>query len=171
MDRFYWLIEHEIAGCSRPGGTNHHHAPAQFGTQPSASEQAQLEHDLNWLRDFGIGAIVTLTEQPLDERVLAEQGLSALHIPIDDLHAPSPEQFMQALDFIDEQRRLGRRVAVHCLMGQGRTGTILAAYLIRAGSPADDAIERLRQMCPGAIGTSEQEQALVSFAQRSDWIA
>jgi atypical dual specificity phosphatase len=84
--------------------------------------------------------------------------------------APSPLQFVHALSFIDEQRGLGRRVAVHCLMGQGRTGSILAAYLIRAGATPEDALARLRAVCPGAVENPAQERALQEFARRRDWI-
>ena len=63
-----------------------------------------------------------------------------------------------------------RRVAVHCLMGQGRTGSILAAYLIRAGATPEDALARLRAVCPGAVENPTQERALQEFARRRDWI-
>ena len=56
-------------------------------------------------------------------------------------------------------------------MGQGRTGTVLAAYLIRAGSSAQEAIVRLRDICPGALSSPTQERALEAFAQRRDWSA
>lgn len=115
--------------------------------------------------------MLSLTEHPLDAQALSRHGLECLHLPIEDLQAPTPEQFMQALEFIDAQRARGRSVAVHCLMGQGRSGTILAAYLIRAAASPEDAIARLRQLCPGAIGSPAQERALHAFARRRDWIA
>jgi atypical dual specificity phosphatase len=83
---------------------------------------------------------------------------------------PLPEQIQQALFFIDQHRLAGTAVAVHCLMGQGRTGTILAAYLIRDGMPADEAIARLREICPGAVESPSQRHALALFAQRRDWV-
>ena len=55
-------------------------------------------------------------------------------------------------------------------MGQGRTGTVLAAYLIRGGLSADDALAEVRAICPGAISSAEQEAALHAFAARRDWI-
>ncbi len=77
---------------------------------------------------------------------------------------------MHALSFIDQQRLLGRAVDVHCLAGQGRTGTVLAAYLIRRGMPPDAAVQEVRVRCPGAVGSDLQEQALRLFAARRDWI-
>jgi atypical dual specificity phosphatase len=159
MDGFYWLIENELAGCPRPGSR-----------KGRVEDDATLDADLAWLRERSIGAILSMTETPLNEAALARHEFLSLHLPVADLHAPTPAQLHYALRFIDEQRTLGNRVAVHCLMGQGRTGTILAAYLIRAGSTADDALRQLRAICPGAISAREQEQALQAFADQREWI-
>jgi atypical dual specificity phosphatase len=156
LTTFYW-IEDTLAGCSRPGGRG-------------PDEAGQTVEDLAWLRQRRIGAVLSLTETPLDADVIARAGIEALHLPVPDMTAPLPEQFMRALDFIDEQRSMGRAVAVHCLVGQGRTATILAAHLIRGGMSADEAIAELRRACAGAIGSPEQESALHAFARRQDWI-
>lgn len=170
MDRFYWLIEDSIAGCSRPGGQDGPRAYHGPGDQNGADAPDDLDRDLAWLRDHEIGAVLSLTETPLSEEALERFELKYLHLPVPDMTAPFPEQFQRALDFIDAQRALGRSVVVHCKVGQGRTATILAAYLIRSGLSADEAIARLRAVCPGAIGAPEQEKALAAFADRRDWV-
>jgi atypical dual specificity phosphatase len=169
MDRFYWLIEGEIAGCSRPGGSNRIAANTTTD-QPRTSPSEQLDQDLIWLHSQNIAAVLTLTEAPLEEEVLERHGFEVLHLPVPDMTAPSPEQMQEALDFIDIQRSMGHAVAVHCLMGQGRTGTILAAYLIRRGITAEDAVARLRVICPGAIESTDQQHALQAFAESRSWI-
>lgn len=163
IHRFYWLDEPFLAGCSRPGET-------PSGQNQSTDAASGVYDDLRWLRHKGIGAILSLTETPLQIDPLAAGGMDILHLPIPDLHTPQPDQFMTALAFIDWQRAVGKNVAVHCLQGQGRTGAILAAYLIRSGMPAPEAIQRLRAICPGAIGTPEQEAGLTRFTARRDWI-
>jgi atypical dual specificity phosphatase len=165
MQGFYWLIEGVLAGCSRPGGSSR----TLWGWGAAGSDAA-LDADLVWLRERGIGALLTLTEAPLPASALANHGLASLHLPVDDLTAPAPEQLEQALAFIDRQRASGRAVAVHCKVGQGRTGCVLAAYLIRSGSSPAEALRHLRAACPGAVGVPEQERALHAFAQRRDWI-
>lgn len=169
MPDFYWLVEGALAGSSRPG-VDSQRGHRREDEEAHSDALAALDRDLSWLRGQGIGAVLSLTETPLVEEAIARHGLAALHLPIPDLHAPSPDQFMHALSFIDGQRAYGRAVVVHCLMGQGRTGTILAAYRIREGRGAEEALRELRAVCPGAIGSTVQEQALHAFAARRDWI-
>lgn len=156
MHRFYWLIPGLLAGSSRPGAATH--------------ETSQLEEDLTFLRSQGVEAILSLTETPLDEWVLTEREFTWQHLPIDDMTAPRAHQFMEALQFIDEQQAAGRATVVHCLAGQGRTGSMLAAYLIRSGASAIDALSELRLVCPGAVENDDQEAALEQFARRQDWL-
>ena len=160
MQGFYWLIAGLLAGSSRPGGASH----------DPAVVAAQLDVDLAWLHEQGIGAVLSLTETPLAEAALMRHELDWLHLPIPDLHAPSPAQFREALAFIDVQRASDHPLVVHCLVGQGRTGTILSAYLIRSGMDVAAALAAVRARCPGAVESEEQVAALHAFAQRRDWL-
>ena len=51
-------------------------------------------------------------------------------------------------------------VAVHCAAGKGRTGTVLAAYLVTQGMTAGEAIRKVRELRPGSVETYEQEQMI-----------
>ena len=163
MQGFYWLIDGVLAGCARPGDRGRRGLP-------EAEANAALDDDLAWLREQEIGAVLSLTETPLAAEVMEPHGLEVLHLPVDDLTAPTPEQLRLALAFIDRQRAQGRRVVVHCLAGQGRTGTVLAAYLIRDGLTADAALREVRTVCPEAVGVPQQERALADFAAARAWI-
>lgn len=154
---FYWLYNGALAGSGRPGGH-------MFGVM------TVLDDDLRWLANNNLRAIITLTEESLPNEALRRFGLSALHLPVPDLAAPTSDQFARALEFIDQAQASGIGALVHCLVGQGRTGTILAAYLVRAGFTPTDAIQRIRTLRPGSIESSEQERAIVAFARRRDWI-
>jgi len=178
---FYWLVEGALAGCARPGGAGREGARYGYNGRgdwgapddprdPHADQATQLDADLEWLRAQGVGAVLSLTETALPTDALARHHLAVLHLPVDDMTAPTPEQFDRALTFIDQQRIEGHAVAVHCKMGQGRTGSVLAAYLIRGGASAEAAIRELRAICPGALSAPEQERALHAFARRRDWI-
>ena len=168
MHRFYWLIDGALAGCSRPG--NRGRRVANGDGMGASDTTTSLDEDLDWLRAQGIGAVLSLTEAPLPPGALVRHGLNELHLAVDDLHAPSPAQLQTALAFLDRERARAHGVAVHCLMGQGRTGTVLAAYLIRGGLSPGEALAEVRAICPGAIGSAEQEEALRAFAARRDWI-
>jgi atypical dual specificity phosphatase len=159
MDGFYWLIPNVLAGCGRPGRRGRGAGPAEA-----------LAGDLGWLRRQGIATILSLTETPLDEGLLDAHGFDWLHLPVEDLTPPSPDQLLAALAFVDRHRAHGAPVAVHCLMGQGRTGTVLAAYLIRDGLAPERALAELRLVCPGAVENPRQESALAEFAARRDWL-
>src|SRR5262249_36908045 len=108
-------------------------------------------------------------EAPLAQEALDRYELAALHLPIADQTAPSPEQFVRALGFIDGQQAQGRAVVVHCRMGQGRTAIILAAHLVRAGITPQEALRCLRPIWPCAVRAPAQERALESFAARREW--
>lgn len=159
MQSFYWLIPGVLAGCGLPGRAGRMHGPADA-----------VERDLAWLRAQGIAALLSLTGEPLDAALLEQCGMTVLHLPVPDMTPPAPEQLRQALAFIDLHRAHARPVAVHCLMGQGRTGTVLAAYLIREGKSPDEALAMVRAVCPGAVENRLQEQALAAFAARRDWL-
>lgn len=63
--------------------------------------------------------------------------------------------------FID---RTNRAVVFHCYAGKGRTGTAIAAYLIKYhGLTGQQAIEKVRSIRPGSVETREQERWLVNY--------
>lgn len=163
---FYWLDEQSLAGSGLPGRT-----PGWLWAPPgSENDDRYLDADLGWLVEQGIGAILTLTVTPLSAPILRKHGLRSQHLPIHDMSAPRPAEFLTALDFIDEQHSQGRAVLVHCHVGEGRTGSILAAWLIRQGATPQEALTRLRSIRPGAVSSYEQQEALIRFAARREWI-
>ena len=168
VSRFYWLIEGQLAGCARPGEPRRE--PHGTGGEDDVGIAEALSRDLEWLHHQGIRAVLSLTETPLPSEVLARHGMEVLHLPVPDLQPPTPEGLLRALGFIDRQRSMSRPVAVHCLAGQGRTGTVLAAYRIRAGASPQQALAEVRAICPGAVSARVQERAIEAFAARRDWI-
>ena len=169
MRGFYWVIDGLLAGCPRPGGRERGH-PFESKKAGLSEEGDRLDDELTWLEEQGVGAVLSMTETPLAAATLAKHALTVLHLPVPDMTPPTTGQLIRALEFIDEQHTLGKAVVVHCLMGQGRTGTVLAAYLIRGGASAAEALRTVREVCAGAVGSPSQERALYTFAERRDWI-
>ncbi|NBO91147.1 MAG: protein phosphatase [Planctomycetia bacterium] len=132
----------------------------------AALAQPRSLEDLLWLREQGIGVLVTLTEDRLRRDWVDEAGLLAFHEPLIDMEAPTAVQLDRSVSAITKAREQGFAVAVHCGAGLGRTGVVLAAYLTGQGMTAAAAIARIRKLRPHSIETVEQERAVEDYAQR-----
>ncbi len=154
MERFYWVREGRLAGSSRPGGLR----------------DDRLDADLDELRAHGIGAILSMTETPIDAFAVEAAGMRYANIPVDDFTAPAVSQMLDALEFIDLAHADDRAVLVHCAAGQGRSATILGAWLVRQGSTTDDAIAELRTVCDRAVENEAQIACLRAFERDRLWV-
>jgi atypical dual specificity phosphatase len=142
---FSWVIDGKLAAMGRPDCT-----PA----------------DLDELKARGIGALVNLTYRNWPPGLPERGGLSYLQLRIGDFEAPRKDEVDAFVTFCDENIRQGRAVAAHCLAGKGRTGTMIACYLVHRGMDPQEAIDRIRSLRPGSIETDAQEDAVREFAAR-----
>ena len=80
------------------------------------------------------------------------------------LGVPEFDDLTNAVNFIHDRLNDKEPVMVHCLAGLGRTGTILACYLIKYQKmSADDAIQKVREERPGSIQSFSQEEIIFQF--------
>jgi atypical dual specificity phosphatase len=122
--------------------------------------------DCLWLREQGIEVLLSLSEDPPRRGWINEAGLMLVHVPVEDMEAPTQEQLDRCLDAIARAHEHQMPVAVHCTAGLGRTGVILACYLVTKGMSAKNAVARIRRMRPGSVETAEQADAVAEFARR-----
>ncbi len=121
-----------------------------------------IEEDLKRLVSQDIGAIVTLTEQQLLVPLQFRGFFRQLHLPVENFEPPTIAQIETFVRFVDEEFDRGVNVAVHCLMGIGRTGTIIAAYRVSKGQGPEEAIADLRNI-RNFIETKEQEDMVYAY--------
>jgi len=144
---FYWAVNDKIAGMPRPGAT------------------VPLKNDLDFLQAQKIDLLISLTEQPIPQAELALHGIDGLHLSIPDYQAPTMEQMTTFATTVSGVIAQGGRAGAHCAAGKGRTGTMLAVYLVHTGMTAAAAIARIRQLSPGSIETAAQEAAVEAYYQ------
>lgn len=142
---FLWLKQNKLAGTPMPG--------VYF----------DMEYDLKALQRIGVTTLITLTEIALDEARLTPFGLKSIWEPIPDMAPPTIEQSMRLCRIIERLSAQREVVAVHCRAGMGRTGTVLAAYLIWEGQTALDALETVRSIEPRWVQSQTQINFLEEF--------
>lgn len=116
------------------------------------------------LRARGIGAILTLTEDDLYGHRHRNAGFIQHHEPIEDCEPPSVAGMNRAVGFIDRCLAAGIGVAVHCLEGRGRTGTVLCGWLgLQESLDAEEAIRRIHELRYRTVLTPNQQAFLHEY--------
>ena len=141
-DNFSWLIENKLAGSAIPTSND----------------------EVQWAVGQGIKSIITVREEPLDDTWI--KNVNYLHVLSNDMGVPEFNDLVYAVDFIHRRITNNEPVMVHCLAGLGRTGTVLACYLIKYQNlSADEAIQKVREERPGSIQSYPQEEIIFQFAK------
>jgi len=139
-DNFSWLIEGKLAGSAIPTS----------------------KKEVEWMQEEGVKSIVTIREEPLDENWVDE--IKYLHIHSNDMSVPEFDDLVYSVDFIHRRITNKEPVMVHCLAGLGRTGTILACYMIKYQKMStQDAIDYVREKRHGSIQSYPQEEIIFRF--------
>ncbi len=137
----------------------------------------------DWLSDeaeawrrAGVDVVVSLlTSEEVQELDLGreadacgEHGIACLNHPIQDRDVPTSLRSMAELVFrLEEDLAAGRKVAVHCRQGVGRSAVLAACLLVAAGVAVGDAFARVAEArgCP-VPDTVEQRAWVARFASQ-----
>ncbi|MDR2297859.1 MAG: ATP-binding cassette domain-containing protein [Comamonas sp.] len=142
---FSWLVPGRLAGTPWPGVVH------------------DMDADLKALSRCGVTMLITLTEKDFPQDALARHGLRNFHLPVYDHEPPTVAQIQMLLARMSAAMRRGEVLAVHCLAGLGRTGTVLAAWLVREGLTADEALRRVRLIDAQYVQSAAQEALLHEY--------
>ena len=141
-DNFSWILEGKLAGSAIPTSKD----------------------EVTWLQEQGVKTIVTIREEPLDKDWVSQ--MNYLHVLSDDMGVPTFEDLKNSVDYVHKKIQNNEPVMVHCLAGLGRTGTILACYLIKYEKmSAEDAIQHVRKKRHGSIQSFVQEEMIFQYAK------
>jgi atypical dual specificity phosphatase len=140
-ENLWWVIPNQLAGVRKP-----------------TSEEIPM------LRAAGVGAIVSVMDDPSNLDLYEQANLPYLWVPTKGGTAPSLEQIKKFKNFVEQQQQSGHAIAVHCTSGRRRTGTLLAAYLICSGFSAEAAIQQILTANPQVELREAQRSFLEEFA-------
>ena len=88
-------------------------------------------------------------------------------LKVEDKNVPSIQELDNMVGYIQNQINNEKNpVTVHCSGGKGRTGAMLAAYLIKVQDlNAWEAIRQTRKIRPGSIESKTQEIRLYEYRE------
>lgn len=143
---FVWIEEGRLAATPQPGVSN------------------DVDYDLDLLKRVGITTLITLTEQNFPQEALARHGLDNFHLAIPDRKAPSAAEMDMLVTRMRELLDANKVLAVHCRAGLGRTGTIIAAFMVREkGITAQTALDQIRKLNRQFVQSDDQEDFIVEY--------
>ncbi len=149
---FSWVIEGKLAGSRGP----------------------RSKQDLVFLKQRGIGALVRLVEPDeawVTTKEVNEVNLEDYNEPVPDFTAPTGAQIDRIVAYIDSHLKHDVPVGVSCNAGIGRSGLILACYLVRTGFTARNALELIRKKRGRGPEAPEQIAAVGEYWIRMKSIA
>ncbi len=119
------------------------------GEYPGDRDEEVAKHKIEQMYHFGIRHFIDLTEngelRPYSH--LLPKGTTYTRFPIKDCGVPeSIESVQRLLLRIEELKKLGGKIYIHCWGGVGRTGTIVACYLSQ-DRPEIDLNQTLEVLC------------------------
>ncbi len=104
-------------------------------------------------------------ELPYNIDLWKKYDVNTLYEPIKDYRSPSLLKMHYLSSYIAKESLSNKKVLVHCKGGLGRSGTVVAGYLIvTRGLSWIEALKNIRHKKPGAIESLEQLSTLRAYS-------
>lgn len=128
-----------------------------------------LAADAARFADAPLAAVLDLTCELAEVRFLRSGPAAYKCLQVLDTRPLTPAQLAEACDFIDAHIDRGP-VYVHCAAGHGRSATVAAAWMVRAGLARDaaDANDQMKRARPGIYINRGQWRLLEQFLREDD---
>eukprot|EP01060_Flectonema_neradi_P006184 TRINITY_DN1413_c4_g1_i2.p1 TRINITY_DN1413_c4_g1~~TRINITY_DN1413_c4_g1_i2.p1 ORF type:complete len:656 (+),score=106.86 TRINITY_DN1413_c4_g1_i2:47-2014(+) len=99
------------------------------------------------------------------ERDLMPHGIYCYNFPWPDMGTPSNDIVLRTVQLMCDHVSKGEKFLVHCHAGLGRTGLMIACWMMyHSKTSADETIRRIRFQRPGSIQTAKQQQFVSDFS-------
>ncbi|KAF9279170.1 cell division control protein 14 [Mortierella alpina] len=159
--------------CPESNSNDSEHSRAEKTTPKSTAKRTpsrlskSFRNILDYFATHNVQSVIRLNDKTYDEAHFRARGIEHHDLQYPDGTCPPwdiVEKFLSlCMDTIDNKRGV---IAVHCMAGLGRTGTLIGVYLMRQyGMTARETIAFLRLMRPGSV-VGPQQNWLVANEQR-----
>ncbi|KAJ3232781.1 Dual specificity protein phosphatase cdc14a [Chytriomyces hyalinus] len=157
-----WITDKFIAmACPRDDAavSQFHGQPCVFGRVLNQSRRPlqpayKMDDLITLLKERGTTTVVRLNNKTYDRKKFIEAGLHHVELYFPDGTTPPEVILKRFLDLVESQPGV---IAIHCKAGLGRTGTLIACYLMKHYKfSASEVIGLLRVLRPGSVVGPQQ---------------
>ena len=139
------------------------------------TKEVSLNDSIEQLKSQGVTIIVTaLSSKEMQDsgvgnlpEVIESAGLRWIHAPIEDDVAPNKDfqtRWNHCSPMLLQALANGKKIAMHCMGGSGRTGLLAAHLLLEKGWELREIITHVQALRPGAFTKSVQVKYIHKFA-------
>ncbi|CAK9786997.1 phosphatases II [Cutaneotrichosporon oleaginosum] len=149
------------------GETAPDYSPGQKKMLRGAFEKVQAK-----FQQENVGMVVRLNDELYDRHHFVRDGIEHVDLYFDDGTNPTDEIVKEFIQLTEETFAKGKKVAVHCKAGLGRTGVLIGAYFIyKFQFTASEVIGYMRVVRPGMVVGPQQRYMQLNQMKWAGWAA